>query len=198
MPHQQQIRTLIAREAARLIYEEGLTYGEAKRKAGKEYGPGQALSHGHYLPTNREIHTHLQELLARENPQDQRQRLVQMRRLAADYLKQLDSFAPVLTGDAVSGELTPYSTIDLYLFADDPDEVETLLNVNQIPFDVEPGDAHQSEHQHRLYIDEEDETLCCTTLPRARRHQGIKSLIDGHPLEQLTLRQLERLLDHNE
>jgi hypothetical protein len=41
------LRQMIAREAARLMYEEGVReYRDAKRKAAKKYGPKKSLSLG--------------------------------------------------------------------------------------------------------------------------------------------------------
>ena len=59
------IRDLIACEAARLMYEDGVReYRDAKRKAAKRFGPEKALSLGSHLPTNAEIHEEFARLLA--------------------------------------------------------------------------------------------------------------------------------------
>ncbi|WP_282755446.1 hypothetical protein [Desulfuromonas thiophila] len=196
MPHQQQIRQLIAREAARLIYEEGLDYSAAKHKAGKAYGSDQALSRGHYLPANTEIHTQLRELMALYNPPDTDQQLDAMRYLALEFLQRLEPFNPYLTGDVLRGELTPHSLIELHLFADDPDEVEIFLNQQNIAFTAAPADAHQQEQQHLLSIDDQDFPLLCHVFPRSRRQQGLRSPIDGQPLPRASARQLQRLLEN--
>ena len=57
MTRADRIRTVIAREAARLMYEEGMKeYRDAKRKAARPFGPEKTLSLGSHLPSNAEIH----------------------------------------------------------------------------------------------------------------------------------------------
>ena len=82
--HQEdEIRQLIAQEAARLMYEEGVReYRDAKRKAGRRYGAEKALSLGSHLPTNAEIHAELQRLLLLHEEKVLPERLLHLRLIA--------------------------------------------------------------------------------------------------------------------
>jgi hypothetical protein len=61
MRKEDRVRQLIAKEAARIMYEEGVReYRDAKRKASRQFGPEKALSLGSHLPSNAEIHWELQ------------------------------------------------------------------------------------------------------------------------------------------
>ena len=65
MTRRDRLRYLIAREAARLMYEEQIKeYMTAKRKAARAFGLKKRLCLGHYLPSNSEIHTELQRLIS--------------------------------------------------------------------------------------------------------------------------------------
>src|SRR6185369_2267630 len=98
------IRDLIACEAARLMYEDGVReYRDAKRKAAKPFGPEKALSLGSHLPSNAEIHEALAHLISTREEDQLPQRLLKLRLAALSYLELLADFSPYLVGSVLSG-----------------------------------------------------------------------------------------------
>jgi predicted nucleotidyltransferase len=192
------IRQLIAREAARLMYEEGIKeYRDAKRKAGKPFGSDKALSLGSHLPSNAEIHAELRALLELHEEEALPGRLLELRLRALGYLELFAPFAPYLVGSVLSGVVTEFSDIDLHLFADDPEEVENFLRAKEIPYETETvsirkgGAFHDYTH---IYIDDRGVTLECSVYPTAERHQVSKSSITGRPMERAGAKALRRLI----
>jgi len=192
------IRQLIAREAARLMYEEGIKeYRDAKRKAGKPFGSDKALSLGSHLPSNAEIHEELRALLELHEEEELPGRLLELRLIALGYLELFAPFTPYLVGSVLSGVVTSQSDIDIHLFADDPEEVENFLRAHEIPFETElvsirkGGAFHDYSH---IYIDDKGVTIECSVYPTAERHRVSKSSITGRPMERAGAKALRRLI----
>jgi hypothetical protein len=98
MTHADQIRTLIAREAARLMYEDGVKeYRDAKRKAARRFGPEKTLSLGSHLPSNAEIHAEVARLIALFEEGAAPERLLRLRVAALRWLELLAPFQPLLS-----------------------------------------------------------------------------------------------------
>ena len=193
-----EIRQLIAQEAARLMYEEGVReYRDAKRKAGRRYGAEKALSLGSHLPTNAEIHEELQRLLTLHGETVLPERLLHLRLIALRQMERLEPFHPHLVGSVLSGAVTKQSDIDLHLFAGSSEEVEDSLYQHDIPFEQEVvtirhgGEFVASSH---LYLEEDGVVVECTVYPLADLHRIPRSSITGRSMERATTRQLRRLI----
>ena len=189
---------MIAQEAARLMYEEGIgEYRDAKRKAARRFGPEKALGLGSHLPSNAEIHAELARLIATYEGEVQPERLLNMRLLALRLLELLAPFRPYLVGSVLSGTVTARSDVDLHLFAASPEEVVEFLKARSIPFDAEVVTIHVGgeyrEFPH-IYLDEEGVVIECTVYPPEEIHRIPKSSITGRPMERADLKKLKRLL----
>jgi hypothetical protein len=198
MKRPDRIRTLIAREAARLMYEEGVReYRDAKRKAARRFGPEPALSLGSHLPANAEIHAELARLVALHEGPAAPERLLRLRLAALRWLELLAPFEPLLVGSVLSGVVTERSDIDLHLFADSPEEVEEFLRAAGIPFAAEVvsvrhgGAFHDYPH---LYLDEAGVEVECSIYPPAERRRPPRSSITGRPMARADAARLRRLI----
>lgn len=118
----------IAATAARLVVEEGLEYGPAKRKAARLLG--LQSSRAAALPDNEavedEVRVHLELFHAETQPAE----LAALRSLAAKWMERLAEFRPHLAGAVWRGTATRLSNIHLELFCDDSKAAEIAL-VNQ-------------------------------------------------------------------
>ena len=193
-----EIRQLIAQEAARLMYEEGVReYRDAKRKAGRRYGAEKALSLGSHLPTNAEIHAELQRLLGLYEEKVLPERLLHLRLIALRLMELLERFRPHLVGSVLSGAVTERSDIDLHLFAESSEEVEDFLEAKDIAFEQEVVTIRHGgefiDYVH-LYLEEEGVVIECTVYPLVDLHRIPKSSITGKAMERATIKQLQRLL----
>lgn len=145
------LRAEIAAAAARLIAEDGVAYGTAKRKAAKQI-LGNNKVRGDVLPDNaaveEEVRVYNELFLGDTQPA----RLLHLREVALCVMQELTLFQPHLTGAVLNGTAGEHSEIHLQLFADSPKDVEIHLLNRNIRFDVSES-AHFNGH------DEPVETL---------------------------------------
>ena len=113
----------IAATAARLVVEEGLEYGPAKRRAAKQLGLGPRAG----LPDNDLIEDEVRDYLAIFCADTQPAELAALRQLAATWMQRLEVFRPHLCGAVWHGTATRLSDVYLQLFCDDPKSAEIAL-----------------------------------------------------------------------
>ena len=122
----------IAATAARLVVEEGLDYGPAKRRAAKQLG----LTGRGDLPDNDLMEAAVFEYLAVFCADTQPQELAALRRLAALWMERLQEFRPHLTGAVWRGTATRLNDIHLQLYCDDSKSAEIALLNKRMDYDV--------------------------------------------------------------
>jgi hypothetical protein len=113
----------IAATAARLVVEEGLEYGPAKRRAAKQLGLGPRAG----LPDNDLIEDEVRDYLSIFCADTQPAELAALRQLAATWMQRLEVFRPHLCGAVWHGTATRLSDVYLQLFCDDPKSAEIAL-----------------------------------------------------------------------
>ncbi|MDE2607882.1 MAG: hypothetical protein KGL68_18385 [Burkholderiales bacterium] len=120
----------IAATAARLVVEEGLEFGPAKRRAVKQLGlPARAA-----LPDNDAVEDAVREYIALFCADTQPAQLAALRRLALTWMERLAEFRPHLGGAVWHGTATRLSDIWLQLFCDDPKSAEIALIENRVDY----------------------------------------------------------------
>lgn len=129
----------IAAAAARLVVEEGMEYGPAKRKAARVLG--RHVVRPAELPDNLSIEDEVRSYLALFCADTQPGELAALRRVAADWMARLAPLRPHLTGAVWRGTATRLSAVHLQLFCDDPKQAELLLLDQHIPYEADslPG-----------------------------------------------------------
>jgi len=123
----------LAQAAARLVVDDGLEYGAAKRKAARELERrgGRRTE----LPSNEAIEDEVREYLALFQGDTQPSELAALRRLALQWMQRLAEFRPHLTGAVWRGTATRRSAIQIELYCDDPKAAEIGLLDRRISFD---------------------------------------------------------------
>ena len=116
-------RSEIAAAAARLVVEEGLEYGPAKRRAVKLLGLGERAA----LPDNDALEDAVREYIDIFCADTQPAELQALRRLALTWMERLAEFRPFLGGAVWHGTATRLSDIYIQLFCDDPKSAEIAL-----------------------------------------------------------------------
>lgn len=129
----QQLRQVIAQQAARMMAEEGISdFAYAKKKAGRQFSGIDNLS----LPSNAEIEEELrlynQLFLSDAQPEN----LLVLRKNALFTMQLLEKFNPHLTGPVLDGTAGLGSETHIHLFADSLKEVEMYLLNLGIPFET--------------------------------------------------------------
>lgn len=124
----------IAAAAARLVVDEGLEYGPAKRRAARSLGKsGGRLGE---LPDNAAVEDEVRAYLALFCADTQPAELAALREVAIHWMERLAEFRPHLTGAVWRGTATRLSSVHLQLFCDDPKSAEiSMLNLG-IDFDI--------------------------------------------------------------
>jgi hypothetical protein len=124
----------IAAAAARLVVEEGLEYGPAKRRAARDLGR-HSTRRGE-LPDNDAVEEEVRSYLALFHADTQPGELAALRAVAADWMVRLADFRPHLTGAVWRGTATRLSSVHLQLFCDDAKETEIALINLGVPYDA--------------------------------------------------------------
>jgi hypothetical protein len=113
----------IAATAARMVVEEGLEYGPAKRRAVKQLGlPGRSA-----LPDNALVEDEVRDYISLFCADTQPGELRALRELAVVWMERLHDFRPYLGGAVWHGTATRLSDIYLQLFCDDSKSAEIAL-----------------------------------------------------------------------
>ena len=122
----------IAATAARMVVEEGLEYGPAKRRALKQLGAPSRTP----LPDNAHVEEAVEEYIAIFCADTQPGELRALRELALQWMERLQDFHPHVGGSVWHGTATRRSDIYLQLFCDDPKSAEIALIDKGVRFDV--------------------------------------------------------------
>ena len=115
----------IAVAAARLVVEEGMEYGPAKRKAARSLG--RSAARGADLPGNDAVENEVRSYLELFHADTQPTELAALREVAREWMERLAAFRPHLTGAVWRGTATRLNSVHLQLFCDDPKEAEIAL-----------------------------------------------------------------------
>lgn len=198
-----QRRTPIAREAARLMLEEGVRqYFDAKRIAARRL-PGQRRQRRDRagdLPSNGEIRDALLELVELTEGASRGRRLFAMRVTAWQTMGALLLFRPRLIGSVATGHVRSGSDIDLHVFTESEQALEGFLWNLGWTFETSRVSVRKGgvirEFTH-VHVDRGFPVELSVYPPEELRVRG-RSSTDGRPIERLSRAAVERLLvrDH--
>jgi len=158
----------IAATAARLVVEEGLDYGAAKRRAQKTLGAPPRSA----LPDNDLLESEVRAYLALFYADTQPVELAALRRLAVLWMERLAEFRPHLTGAVWNGTATRLSDIYLQLFCDDPKSAEIALIDHRISYEPRTVRGFRGEAVEALSFS----SLC----PELAETIGVHLMIHDH------------------
>lgn len=147
----------IAATAARLIVEEGMEYGPAKRKAAKLLSK-RGLPAGE-LPDNdlieEEVRAYIDIFCADTQPTE----LAALREVALRWMERLAEFQPHLTGAVWNGTATRLNDVWINLFCDDPKSAEIRLIDRGVDYDVGTTVGFRGEQVDVLTVSERSAAL---------------------------------------
>lgn len=201
------LRAVIANEAARLMYEEGVKqYFTAKRIAARRLLGKIAGKRVRYrpadLPSNGEIRDALLSLAELSEGSRRPRKLFAMRVVALEAMRAIAAFEPRLIGSVSTGHIRRGSDIDLQVFTDDEGALELYLGALGWTFERERVTIQKGgeirEYLHFHVADAFPIELTVYAL-RELRHRP-RSSTDGKPIERVRARALEGILarDHAE
>ncbi|MCX7240051.1 MAG: hypothetical protein NTU86_06400 [Burkholderiales bacterium] len=143
-----ELKEQIAAVAARMVVEEGLEAGPAKRRALKEMG----LSAHTALPNNALVEEQVALYIAEFCSDTQPAELQVLRRIALQWMERLAAFRPHLTGPVWHATATRMSDITLQLFCDDPKSAEIGLIDMGVRYEPHTVMGLQGEPVDALYV----------------------------------------------
>ena len=123
----------IAQAAARLVVDDGLEYGAAKRKAARDLS--RRNGRRTELPSNEAIEDEVRDYLSLFQADTQPGELMALRQLALQWMERLQAFRPHLAGAVWRGTATRRSAVQIELYCDDPKAAEIGLLDQRIDFE---------------------------------------------------------------
>jgi hypothetical protein len=188
------LRQRIAAEAARLMVEHGIKdYLTAKNKAARSLGVNNKKD----LPRNSEIQNAVMEYQRLFQSENQPQQLQHLREEALQAMSFFRDFLPRLTGPVLEGTADEHSDVNLHVFAETPEEFMHFLEQRSLPFD-EQQRRYKFTDGHEEFIPvyrflAGDVSFDVAVFPR-RMHQPPVSRIDGSPVQRVSERELQRIM----
>jgi hypothetical protein len=116
----------LAAAAARWVIEDGMEYGDAKRRAARN-APARRGRTRVALPSNEAVEDEVRAQLALFHADEQPTELAALRHLALRWMKRLVGLRPHLAGAVWRGTATRRSAVLIDLYADDAKAVEIQL-----------------------------------------------------------------------
>ena len=127
----QTLKSEIAATAAALVVEEGLEYGQAKRRAVKQMG----LALRTELPDNEMLEDAVREYIDVFCADTQPVELAALRELALVWMERMSGFRPHLAGAVWHGTATRLSDIYIQMFCDDSKSAEIALIEHNVDYE---------------------------------------------------------------
>lgn len=189
-----EIRRLLTREAAKLMYEEGVDqYLDAKRIAAKRVlGKDTKL-----LPSNGEISDELHRIASFHQPATHQSTLFEMRLLALDIMEELYPFSPRLIGSVSTGRIRKGSDVDLHVFCNQLEMLYQHLDTLGWYFETKlicvQRNGRLVEYTH-VYLDREYPVELSVYPSNEIRITG-RSSTDGKPIRRLSAAKLRTLIE---
>jgi hypothetical protein len=158
----------IAATAARMVVEEGLEYGPAKRRAVRQLGLNSRAA----LPDNDTLEDAVREYIELFCADTQPTELAALRGLALTWMERLAEFRPHLAGAVWHGTATRLSDIYIQLFCDDPKSAELALIDKNVDYEVRTVNGFNGESVDALSLSSMSREL--------GEHIGVHFLIHDH------------------
>ena len=142
------IKREIAAVAARLVVEEGLEYGPAKRRAVREMGLPTRTG----LPNNDVVEAEVRDYIALFCADTQPRELHALRQLALEWMQRLEAFRPHLGGAVWHGTATRLSDVYIQLFCDDCKSAEIALIDHHVDYEPRMVTGFHGEQVEALSV----------------------------------------------
>ncbi|VTU14111.1 putative nucleotidyltransferase [Variovorax sp. SRS16] len=145
----------IAAAAARLVVEEGLEYGPAKRRALRDLGlPARTA-----LPNNDEVEVEVRDYIQLYCADTQPKELYALRLLALEWMERMAQFRPHVGGAVWHGTATRLSDIYIQLFCDDSKSAEIALIDHHVDYEPRMVTGFHGEQVEALSVHAASRTL---------------------------------------
>ncbi len=195
-PRTDELRHLLAQEAARIMAEEAVRdFRFAKLKAAERLGFDTRYLH---LPTNLEVEQALALHQRLFRADTQAAHIRQLRETARNAMHMLNGFEARLVGPVLTGTAADHAIIYLHVFSDVPEHVALFLMDKHIPYEVssrklKSGSGVQRDYPVFSFV-AGDTTIELTVFSQDGIREAPASPLDGKPMRRASLRELDMLL----
>jgi hypothetical protein len=189
----------LAQLAARHIAEEGLSYGQAKRKAAKQCGVGE---HNAAMPSNDVIEQYLREYLTEFQAETQPAELRRLRELAITWLDNVcaldgtngmnEPCKALAVGAVVNGTANEHSAVHIQVFTDEFKALEIALLDAGI--ELEFTDKKLDGTVYPVLVAQDDGIPVALTVLARQRYAAPKTAVPPSAAQTATAAQLKALL----
>lgn len=191
---QKELRTLLIQQAAKIMYEEGVSqYLDAKKIASKRLFGKQQKN----LPSNGEISDELYRISQFKRADEHDQQLYYMRLRAISIMQELQPFSPRLIGSVSTGRIREGSDIDIHVFTYDIADLYHYLDNLNWSYETEKITIQQNgkmtEYTH-VYLDF-DYAVELSIYPENEIRVHSRSSTDGKIINRLSLSKLKQLIN---
>jgi hypothetical protein len=138
----------IAAAAARLVVEEGLEYGPAKRRALRDLGLPARTS----LPNNDDVEAEVRDYIQLYCADTQPAELYALRMLALEWMERMAQFRPHVGGAVWHGTATRLSDVYIQLFCDDSKSAEIALIDHHVDYEPRMVTGFHGEQVEALSV----------------------------------------------
>ena len=138
----------IAAATARLVVEEGLEYGPAKRRALRDLGLPVRTA----LPNNDEVEAEVRDYIQLYCADTQPKELHALRVLALEWMERMAQFRPHVGGAVWHGTATRLSDIYIQLFCDDSKSAEIALIDHHVDYEPRMVTGFHGEQVEALSV----------------------------------------------
>ena len=191
-----QVRSLISKESARIIYEEGLNdFQSAKNKALKRLN----LSTGVAMPSNQEIEAALIEHVALFGENGNSALTREWLQIALEMMTWLELFSPRLAGSLVRRPALVSTPIELHLFSESIERVLFFFIEDTIPHEVSERRLRFGKNSYKqipliCFMADEAAVELLIFSSEAKSEPPL-SPVDGNPMERLGVRKVEKRIN---
>ena len=162
------LATEIANATARLVVEEGLEWGPAKRRAVKQLGLPQRTP----LPDNDLVEDAVREYIGLFCADTQPAELRALRQLALVWMERMRTFRPYLAGAVWHGTATRLSDIYVQMFCDDSKSAEISLIDHHVDYEPRSVTGFRGELVDALSVS--------SLSPELGEHIGVHLMVYDH------------------
>lgn len=138
----------IAAVASRLVVEEGMEYGPAKRRAVREMGLPSRTA----LPNNDEVEAEVRDYILTFCADTQPRELHALRVLALEWMERMAAFRPYVGGAVWHGTATRLSDIYIQMFCDDSKSAEIALIDHHVDYEPRMVTGFHGEQVEALSV----------------------------------------------
>lgn len=187
------IKKQLLQEAARLVYEEGITDFQLAKKKAMENSPIARAD----IPGNDELFQAIKNYAENVASEDNQALLKTQQQIALEAMQFFADYEPAVTDYLAAGIASPHLPISLHLFAPSPEEVIFFLEQENMPYRLfdarlNTGKDYEIFMGIRFFVDDTELELVVFSLDDKRK--VVQSSVTGEKVKRLSFSKFNKQL----